>query len=230
MQKMLRGVFLLILCLSHVGYAEESVNLKELHRMILFKGKRPHCKRKHSNSNSCLILPGPPGFPGFPGLQGPPGPPTARVLAYGYAFRTTGGLIDPITFTTNGFVTYDGVSSTGTHIAIDAATGLATIQVTGDYLIRFALSVANPDITEIPTFYHLNVQVNDEIIPGTFFTHLPATTPMSSSLAGQIIYALTAGDQVSIVNTSTQGLISAEIPLFSTGTNVTAYLSLEKIN
>lgn len=220
MQKLLKGLILLVLCLANSSHAEEPINLKELHNTIICKGKCSHCKRKPSNS--CLLIPGPPGIPGFPGLQGPPGPPTARVFAYGYASRTAGGVIGPDPL----LITYDTFSPTSTNLVIDPATGIATIQVTGDYLIKFALSVA-ADI-ELSRLYSVNVQVNGSLVYGSFFVQLDSG-PFSNSLAGQIIYALAAGDQVALVNTSVVGL-PIPLSLFSTGSNITAYLSLEKIN
>lgn len=223
MQKLLKGVILLILCLANSSYAEEPANLEELHKTIVCK--RKHCKRQCSIP--CVnTVPGPQGPQGFPGLPGLPGIPTARVFAYGYASRTTGGAIGSAAL-----VTYDTFSTTGTNVTIDPVTGIATVLVAGDYLIKFALSVDVPTGLGTTGSYSTNVLVNGDPVFGSFFTNLNLGLPMSSSFAGQIIYALAAGDQVAILNTSVDViLIPTTIPLFSTGSNITAYLSLEKIN
>lgn len=215
MRKLWKGVILLILCFANLSQAEEPIDLKKLHQAIITRHKH-----KHSDSCVCLI-PGPPGLPGFPGItgsQGEPGSPTTRLLAYGYAFRTTGGTIG-----TSAVINYDTASAINTNVVMDPATGIATVQAAGNYLIKFAVSALQPSSG---SNYELGVLVNGSLIQGKFFTNLPTDTDasMSNSLAGQMIYALAVGDQLAIQNTATP------LAFFSTGSNITAYLSLEKIN
>lgn len=214
MRRLLNGMILLILCFANSSYAEEPVNLKELHQAVIARGK----KHRHRHScSSAHFIPGPLGPTGPTGPQGTPGTP-ARGLAYGYASRTTGGVLGA-----SMIVNYDNVSSANVNVVMNAATGIAIVQATGNYLIKFAISALQPN--DSASSYELEVLVNGNSV-GVFFTILPpdASASMSNSLEGQMIYALAAGDQVAIQNTV------IPIPLFSIGSNITAYLSLEKIN
>lgn len=224
MLKLLSGMMLIFCCVSS-SYAEEPINLQKLHQTIRARGKH-----RHSCSHS-LIIPGPQGLPGLAGIVGPTGAqgesntiPTTRVSAYGYASLTT--------VPTNGrfeafeIVTYD----TSINPLIDAETGIATINVTGNYLIKFAISVAQPIsdfIIPIQVNYGFSILVNGELIQ-EFPLNLPVTRGpeinMSNSLAGQIVYALAPFDTVSIQNTA------ATTFLFSSDSSIIAYFSLEKIN
>lgn len=223
MQRLLKVMTLLMLCLANSGHAEKSVNLKKLHQEITARGKHRH------SCSSSPILPGPPGPAGLPGIPGPAGPqgtpntiPTARVPAYGYVSRMTSETLAP-----NTIVSYDTVSSANTNIAMNAATGVATIQVAGNYLIKFAVSIEQPRFVDFDDDF--NILVNGNPVEGEFVIVMPRilsiSSNMSNSLAGQMIYALAVGDQVAVQSVGILPTI-----LFSTGSNITAYFSLEKVN
>jgi hypothetical protein len=173
---------------------------------------------------------GPIGRMGFQGPTGPAGPsdgptgtigPTGSVGATGASLGITDSAyiynVSPQNVALNQDVTFDnGYLTTGAFLHTPGTAVIAVVDA-GDYLVRFSLSVTEPN--------QFSLFVNGVAVPGSTYGSNAGTQQNT----GQVIVRLAAGDIITVRNFLSTAGVSLQTLAGGTQTNTNASISILKL-
>lgn len=219
MQKMIRIGFLLILCFMNMNmsYASPQSFQETQNWWALIRcAQCQQAKQQAQNLDQGRCPPG------------PSGPTITRLFAYGAAYdnetATASVIVQP------GEALKYNIYSTSTRLTVDP-NQVVNIEESGDYLIKFTVSVSE----FIPSNVYVGLELNGNLVrPSVTTVRMPGALnlPTAYTVAGQVMLSLAAGDQLRL--TVPQFSPEPIFEIFSTSAanqpSLHTTLSVEKLN
>lgn len=216
---------------SHLIKKENLFNLQREWKLSYISKQKLLFKR-NSLSCSCSADPFlcPPGPSGLPGLQGPTGPtgamgPTGATGAAGTGLEAAYGILYlqlPESLVLNPGETFVFTSAGPFVNTLPIALTAIQVSLAGDYLINYLVTLSNTQTSDGSIGISVNGQAPTPIT--IHYTDIPGIQS-SRVIMGGIIQNLQAGDEISLVNVTTQS-----VNLYANSGYTTVSLMVRKVN